>query len=119
MIRAEASVFLPFSQPLAEAGAGAEGHELIASGPLPAVAAHTGCMWWRFLRALKGGEHRVAPTTWIAAAAAVVYAISPIDVIPELVLGPLGLTDDLGVWGILAVLLVREHHRWQTRLQSA
>ncbi|HKP06737.1 MAG TPA: YkvA family protein [Microbacterium sp.] len=75
-------------------------------------------MWWRFLKALKGGEHRVAPTTWIAATAAVVYAVSPIDLIPELVLGPLGFTDDLGVWSVLALLLVREHHRWQSRLQA-
>ncbi|MNL72773.1 hypothetical protein D3C87_1981360 [compost metagenome] len=75
-------------------------------------------MWWRFLKALKGGEHRVAPATWIAAGAAVVYAISPIDLIPELVLGPLGFADDLGVWTILGLLVVREHHRWQTGLQA-
>lgn len=75
-------------------------------------------MWWRFLKALKGGEHRVAPTTWVVAAAAVVYAVAPIDLIPELVLGPLGFADDLGVWSILALLLAREHRRWQTALAS-
>jgi len=29
---------------------------------------------------------------------AIVYGVSPIDVIPELLTGPLGLTDDLAVW---------------------
>ncbi|MBW9094982.1 DUF1232 domain-containing protein [Microbacterium jejuense] len=76
-------------------------------------------MWWRFLKALKSGEHRVAPSTWVAATAAVYYAVSPIDLIPELVLGPLGLADDLGVWSILGVLVLREHHRWQSRLHAA
>lgn len=76
-------------------------------------------MWWRFFKALKSGEHRVAPATWIAATAAVVYAVSPVDLIPELVLGPLGFADDVGVWGILGVLVLREHHRWQSRLRAA
>jgi uncharacterized membrane protein YkvA (DUF1232 family) len=33
----------------------------------------------------------------LVAVAAVLYGISPIDVIPELLTGPLGLTDDLAV----------------------
>ncbi|WP_213815498.1 DUF1232 domain-containing protein [Glaciihabitans sp. dw_435] len=33
----------------------------------------------------------------LVAVAALVYGISPIDVIPELLTGPLGLTDDLAV----------------------
>ena len=73
-------------------------------------------MWLRFLKAIASREHRVAPTTWLAALAAVVYTLTPLDLIPELVLGPLGLTDDMGVWAILAVLLVREHRRWQADL---
>ncbi|WP_203580086.1 YkvA family protein [Microbacterium hibisci] len=75
-------------------------------------------MWWRFLKAIKRREHRVAPTTWVAAIAAVVYTFAPIDLIPELVLGPLGLADDAGLWGIFAVLLVREHRRWQGGLTA-
>ncbi|MFK4835483.1 DUF1232 domain-containing protein [Microbacterium sp. ZW T2_14] len=75
-------------------------------------------MWWRFLRAVKRREHRVAPTTWVAAIAAVVYTFAPIDLIPELLLGPLGLADDIGVWGILAVLFAREQRRWQSELAS-
>lgn len=73
---------------------------------------------WTFFRALRRGEHRVAASTWIAAAAAVAYAVSPVDLIPELVLGPLGLGDDLGVWGILALLVAREHRRWQDSLAA-
>ena len=34
----------------------------------------------------------------LVAAAAVLYGLSPLDVIPELLTGPLGLTDDLAVW---------------------
>ena len=75
-------------------------------------------MWWRFLRAVGTGRHRVAPTTWVAALAAAVYTIAPIDLIPELLLGPMGLVDDVGLWGILAVLLAREQRRWITA-QSA
>jgi uncharacterized membrane protein YkvA (DUF1232 family) len=73
-------------------------------------------MWWRFLKAIKDGEHRVAPTTWVAGIAAVVYALMPIDLIPELLLGPLGFADDIGMWAILAVLFAREQRRWQAGL---
>ena len=75
-------------------------------------------MWLRFFKAVKEREYRVAPTTWVVAIAAVAYTFSPIDLIPELVLGPLGFADDLGVWGILAVLLTRERRRWQEGLTS-
>lgn len=75
-------------------------------------------MWLRFLRAIKNREYRVAPTTWIVAIAAIVYTVVPIDLIPELILGPLGFVDDIGVWGIFAVLFVREQRRWQAGLGS-
>ena len=35
----------------------------------------------------------------LVAIGAIVYGISPVDVIPELLTGPLGLVDDLGVFG--------------------
>ena len=73
---------------------------------------------WRFVKAVKDGEHRLAPTTWAAAIAAVVYTFAPIDLIPELVLGPLGFADDIGLWSIFAVLFMREQRRWQARLAS-
>jgi uncharacterized membrane protein YkvA (DUF1232 family) len=34
----------------------------------------------------------------LVAVGALIYGISPIDVIPELLTGPIGLTDDLAVW---------------------
>ncbi|MWC00387.1 DUF1232 domain-containing protein [Agromyces seonyuensis] len=67
---------------------------------------------WSFLQAVRRGEHRIAPMTWVVAAAAVVYTISPIDLIPELLLGPLGFADDLGLWGIVIALFARERARW-------
>lgn len=74
-------------------------------------------MWWTFVKAIKNREHRVAPTTWVAALAALVYTIVPIDLIPELVLGPLGFVDDLGLWGIFAVLITREKRRWESGIE--
>ena len=75
-------------------------------------------MSWKFLKALRERQHRLAPTTWVAAAAAVVYHFSPIDLIPELVLGPLGFVDDVSVWGIFAILFVREQRRWLSGLEQ-
>jgi uncharacterized membrane protein YkvA (DUF1232 family) len=75
-------------------------------------------MWWRFLKAIKDREHRIALTTWVAGIAAVVYAFAPVDLIPELVLGPLGIADDISVWAIFAVLFAREQRRWQANLAS-
>ena len=82
------------------------------------IVPHTWCMWWSFLKAIKNREHRVAPTTGIAAVAAVIYTFVPIDLIPELVLGPLGLGDDISLWAIFTVLFVREQRRWQAGLES-
>ncbi|GAA1826728.1 YkvA family protein [Agromyces salentinus] len=73
---------------------------------------------WRFLKAVKDREHRVALSTWVGAIAAVVYTVAPIDLIPELVLGPLGFVDDIGMWTIFAVLFTREQRRWQAGLAS-
>ncbi len=74
-------------------------------------------MWWSFLKAIKDREHRVAPTTWVVAIAAVAYTFSPIDLIPELVLGPLGFADDIGVWAVFAILFAREQRRWRDSLE--
>lgn len=95
--------------------------ESAAKPPVPSgiapVVAHTDEMWWRFLKAVRERQHRVAPTTWVAAIAAVVYTFAPIDLIPELVLGPSGFVDDVGLWGIFAILFAREQRRWVTGLQ--
>jgi len=83
------------------------------AAPVP----HTGSVWG-FLKAIKNREHRIAPTTAVAAIAAVIYTFAPIDLIPELLLGPLGFVDDIGVWAILTALFAREHRRWQDGLES-
>ena len=75
-------------------------------------------MWWKFLKAIKNREHRIAPSTGVVGIASVIYTFVPIDLIPELVLGPLGFADDLGVWGIFAVLFAREQRRWRAGLES-
>jgi uncharacterized membrane protein YkvA (DUF1232 family) len=43
------------------------------------------------------GRNRKTIAAVLVAAAAILYGISPIDVIPELLTGPLGLTDDIAV----------------------
>jgi len=42
-------------------------------------------------------RYRIPPRGLLAMGAAAIYLVSPIDVVPELVLGPLGLLDDTGV----------------------
>ena len=41
---------------------------------------------------------------WVILIVAAVYLLSPVDVIPEMFLGPLGLTDDVVAFAILAKL---------------
>jgi len=38
---------------------------------------------------------------------ALAYGISPIDIIPELLTGPIGLIDDAAVWGAAALGIVK------------
>ncbi|WP_062389762.1 YkvA family protein [Demequina iriomotensis] len=69
-------------------------------------------MWWSFFQAVRRGEHRLAPTTWIAAAGALVYSLWPLDVIPDLLL-PFGIVDDLGLWAVTLTLVNRERRRFE------
>src|SRR4051794_2479175 len=48
-------------------------------------------------------RYRLPPRGLIAMGAAAIYLISPIDLVPEAILGPLGLVDDAGV--VAAVVL--------------
>lgn len=50
-------------------------------------------------------RYRIPPRGLIAMGGAAIYLISPIDFVPEAVLGPLGLVDDAGVT-VAAVLFV-------------
>ena len=53
-----------------------------------------GYLMWRY---------RIPPRGLFAMGAAALYLISPIDLLPEAILGPLGLVDDAGV--VAAVVL--------------
>ena len=53
-----------------------------------------GYLMWRY---------RIPPRGLVAMGAAALYLISPIDLVPEAILGPLGLVDDAGV--VAAVVL--------------
>lgn len=48
-------------------------------------------------------RYRVPPRGLAAMVGALVYLASPVDVLPEIVLGPLGLVDDAGVVTVVAV----------------
>lgn len=48
-------------------------------------------------------RYRVPPKGLAAMVGALVYLASPVDVLPEVVLGPLGLVDDAGVVTVAAI----------------
>jgi uncharacterized membrane protein YkvA (DUF1232 family) len=52
------------------------------------VTLGVGFLMWRY---------RIPPRGLVAMGAAALYLISPIDLLPEAILGPLGLVDDVGV----------------------
>lgn len=57
-----------------------------------------GLLMWRY---------RIPPRGLIAMIGALVYLASPIDVLPELMLGPLGLLDDAGAVTAAAVFVYK------------
>jgi len=57
-----------------------------------------GYLMWRY---------RIPPRGLFAMGAAAVYLISPIDLLPEAILGPLGLVDDAGVLVAVAVFVYK------------
>jgi uncharacterized membrane protein YkvA (DUF1232 family) len=67
-------------------------------------------VWWKFTKAVLSGEFRLSPWSIVATIGTILYTISPIDLIPELFVGPLGYIDDLGLWGVLLAIL-----RWELR----
>ena len=52
------------------------------------LALVVGFLMWRY---------RIPPRGLVALGGAAIYLISPIDLVPEAILGPLGLVDDAGV----------------------
>ena len=65
-------------------------------------------MWGKFAKAVLTGRHRLSAASWIAAVFTVIYTVWPFDLIPEIPFGPIGLIDDLGLWGVLAAIF-----RWE------
>ncbi len=57
-----------------------------------------GYLMWRY---------RIPPRGLFAMGAAAVYLISPIDLVPEAILGPLGLVDDAGVLAAVALFVYK------------
>jgi uncharacterized membrane protein YkvA (DUF1232 family) len=52
-------------------------------------------------------RYRVPLRGIAAMAGALVYVVSPVDVLPEAVLGPFGLIDDVGVVGAVSFFIYR------------
>ncbi|GIG53922.1 YkvA family protein [Demequina activiva] len=75
-------------------------------------------MWWKFFQAVRRGEYRLAPMTWLTAIGAAIYTIMPVDLIPELFFGPFGFVDDLGLWGVFVMLATREKNQWEAQLHQ-
>jgi uncharacterized membrane protein YkvA (DUF1232 family) len=57
-----------------------------------------GYLMWRY---------RIPPRGLFAMGAAALYLISPIDLLPEAILGPLGLIDDAGVLAAVALFVYK------------
>jgi uncharacterized membrane protein YkvA (DUF1232 family) len=52
-------------------------------------------------------RYRVPLRGIAAMAGALIYLVSPVDVLPEVVLGPIGLIDDVGVVGAVGIFVYR------------
>lgn len=72
---------------------------LIAIGVLLALfLLGVGLLMWRY---------RIPPRGLVALAMAGFYLVVPVDVLPESVLGPLGLADDAGIVGVAVLFALR------------
>ena len=54
---------------------------------------------------------RLSKTEVALIIAALLYVVSPIDVIPEAIAGPLGLGDDAAILGLIAAMIMRAAQR--------
>lgn len=70
-------------------------------------------MWGRFAKAVFKGEHKFSGWTWTGIIIAIVYAVWPFDLLTDYVLPVFGFADDLGFWGLAALLIGREKSRWE------
>jgi len=74
-------------------------------------------MWGRFLKAVLKGEWKISPLSWLAVAGTIIYVVSPIDAIPD-VIPFVGVIDDVGLWGVMSILAAREKSRWASSLRE-
>ena len=73
---------------------------LVVLGTLALLGLATiGFVMWRY---------RIPPRGLIAMIGGLVYLASPVDVLPEVMLGPLGLVDDAGVVTAVAVFVYKD-----------
>ena len=74
-------------------------------------------MWGRFLKAVLKGEWKISPLSWLAVVGTLIYVVSPIDAIPD-VIPFVGVIDDVGLWGVMSILAAREKSRWASSLRE-
>lgn len=75
-------------------------------------------MWGKFFKAVFKGQWKISPLSWLAVAGTIIYIVSPIDAIPEIVVPFVGYIDDLGLWGVMTVLAAREKSHWEASLRD-
>ena len=63
-------------------------------------------------------RYRIPPRGLIAMIGALIYLASPVDLLPEAMLGPIGLLDDAGA-ATAAAVFVYEHVTVKRRLENA
>lgn len=74
-------------------------------------------IWGRFLKAVLKGEWKISPLSWLAVVGTIIYVVSPIDAIPD-VIPFVGVIDDVGLWGVMSILAAREKSRWASSLRE-
>jgi uncharacterized membrane protein YkvA (DUF1232 family) len=75
-------------------------------------------MWKAFFTAVRRGEFKISGLSWVALIGTLIYTVSPIDLIPEIVFPVVGYIDDLGLWGVMTLLANRERQRWLAQLSA-
>lgn len=75
-------------------------------------------MWGKFAKAVLRGDYKLSPWTYFYAIATIIYTIWPLDLLPDYILGPVGMIDDLGFWGVLLAILRWELGRFEKSLAA-
>lgn len=72
--------------------------------------------WTAFFKAVRRGEFKIGPLSWATLICALLLAVSPVDFMPEALLGPLGLADDAGYLVVAFTTLMREKSRFDAEI---